>query len=52
VRAHRSGLLLKGIPIQTAERADAPRFGSTLRANFKIARATVQLVGISFGWIQ
>lgn len=52
VRAHCSGLELMGIPIQTAERADSPRFGRTLRANFKIARATVLLVGISLGWIQ
>lgn len=52
VRAHRNGLTLLGVPIHTAERADAPRFGSTLRANYQIARATVLLVAISFKLIQ
>ncbi|HEY5579882.1 MAG TPA: glycosyltransferase family 2 protein [Rhodoferax sp.] len=48
VRAHRKGLSLKAIPIQTNERTDAPRFDSTLRANFRIARAMVLLVAISW----
>lgn len=52
VRAHRSGLTLLGIPIDTVERADVPRFGGSLRANLKIARATVLLIGISLGLIQ
>ena len=52
VRAHRNGLTLKATPIHTSKRADAPRFGSTLPANFRIFRATVLLVGISLGIIR
>jgi glycosyltransferase involved in cell wall biosynthesis len=49
VRAKRHRLKLVAIPIQTAERADAPRFGSLLRANYRLGRATLLLVGISLG---
>ena len=52
VRAHRHGFAVKAIPIHTAERADAPRFGSTLRANIRIARATFLLVAISWGLLK
>jgi hypothetical protein len=52
VRAKRLGLTLVAIPIHTAERADAPRFGSLMRANYRLARATVLLVAISWGWGQ
>jgi glycosyltransferase involved in cell wall biosynthesis len=52
VRAHRQGLVLKSLPIQTEQRADAPRFGSSLRANYKIARAIVLLVAIDWGLLK
>jgi glycosyltransferase involved in cell wall biosynthesis len=52
VRARRNGLRLVTIPIQTAERADAPRFANLLRANYRLTRATVLLVGISWGLVR
>jgi glycosyltransferase involved in cell wall biosynthesis len=52
VRAYRKGLKIVPIPIQTAERADSPRFGSLLRSNYRLARATVLLVGISWGLLR
>ena len=52
VRAHLNNLVLKAIPIQTLERADAPRFGSTLSANLRIVRATVLLVAMNWGIIR
>jgi hypothetical protein len=52
VRAIRGGLKFKPVHIETVERADAPRFGGSLRANFRLARATVLLVAISLGWLQ
>lgn len=51
VRAHRQGLTLATVPIKTSERLDAPRFGSTLRANFRIVRAIFLMIAISWGML-
>jgi glycosyltransferase involved in cell wall biosynthesis len=52
VRARRAGLTVVGVPIVTANRADAPRFGTSWRANLRLARATVLLVGIYWGLLR
>jgi glycosyltransferase involved in cell wall biosynthesis len=49
VRGIRRGLKCKSVRIQTVERTDSPRFGGTLRANYRLARATVLLVALSWG---
>jgi glycosyltransferase involved in cell wall biosynthesis len=49
VRAKYHGLKLVALPIKTELRADEPRFGSILRANYRIARATLLLVAITCG---
>ena len=39
IRAARSGCLIRQVPIHTSKRADAPRFGSSIRANLMIIRS-------------
>lgn len=52
VRARSAGLRVVGVPIDTLERVDAPRFDTNWRANLRLARATLLLVGIHFGIVR
>jgi glycosyltransferase involved in cell wall biosynthesis len=49
VRAHRAGLKIVTVPIETEGRTDAPRFDSSWRANCRLSRATVLLAAITWG---
>jgi len=52
VRAHRAGLKLVAVPIHVDERADAPRFDTNWRANFRLARATLLLAAVDWGLLR
>lgn len=52
VRAHRINLKLVCVSIDTDERADAPRFDSRFRANWRLLRATAALIGLSWGLLR